>query len=53
MPAVITSSRLLPRGVLVAAAAVGGLAAASILLWARYGVAVFHEIVSAGLALCF
>ncbi len=32
---------------------IGALGAATLVLWARYGTAVFHEIVTAGLALCF
>lgn len=38
---------------IAAVAGAGTLALAAVVLWARYGVAVFHEIVTAGLALCF
>jgi hypothetical protein len=31
----------------------GALAAAAVLLWARYGSAVFFEVIAAGLASCF
>ena len=48
----VTTPRV--RWPLVAAAVgVGGLVVAAVVLWARYGIAVFHEIVTAGLALCF
>ena len=45
--------RRLPRTALVAAGAAGVLMASSLWLWARHGTAVFHEMIVAGLALCF
>ena len=42
-----------PRAALVAAGAFGVLMASSLWLWARHGPAVFHEMIVAGLALCF
>lgn len=40
-------------GVYLAAATAGILLAATILLWAQYGSAVFFEMVLAGIAACF
>jgi hypothetical protein len=45
--------RSLPRTVMVLGAGAGVLAAVTLYLWARYGGAVFHEMIAAGLALCF
>jgi hypothetical protein len=45
----VTSSRPL----MIVAAAVGLLLAATVALWAHYGTAVFYEMILAGLAACF
>jgi hypothetical protein len=45
----VTSSRPL----LIVAAAIGILLAATVALWAHYGTAVFYEMILAGLAACF
>jgi hypothetical protein len=41
------------RPLLVVAAVVGVLIAATLALWAHYGTAVFFEIIAAGIAACF
>ena len=41
------------RSLVIAAAVVGVLAAATGALWAHYGSAVFYEMILAGLAFCF
>jgi hypothetical protein len=51
--AVPASLRHVPRPVVFAAALVGVLVAAAIALWARFGNAVFYEMIVAGLSLCF
>jgi hypothetical protein len=51
--ATATSARPFPRATLVAVAGGGVLVALAVILWARYGLAVFHEMIVAGLALCF
>lgn len=51
--ATATSARPFARATLIAAAGGGILVALAVVLWARYGVAVFHETIVAGLALCF
>jgi hypothetical protein len=38
---------------IAASAMVAALSVLAVVLWARYGAAVFHEILTAGLALCF
>jgi hypothetical protein len=48
------SDRLVSRPLLLAAAAAAGVVlAATIAMWARYGGAVFYEMIAAGLAACF
>ena len=42
-----------PSVLVAAAAAVGLLLAATLLLWAHYGGAVFYEMILAGIAACF
>ncbi len=41
------------RGTMLAAAGVGALLALALALWAHYGTAAFHEMIVAGLAMCF
>ena len=41
------------RPLLIIAAIVGVLLAATVALWAHYGTAVFYEMILAGLAACF
>jgi hypothetical protein len=41
------------RPLLIVAAAIGVLLAATLALWAHYGTAVFYEMILAGLAACF
>ncbi len=53
MPATVTSYRPSTRGLIAASAVAGLLLAGAAVLWARYGLAVFHEIIVAGMALCF
>jgi hypothetical protein len=46
--------RLTTRPVTLALAAlIGALVAATLVLWAHYGTAVFFEIIQAGIAACF
>ncbi len=53
-PTLPFTTRLAARPAAIAVAVVvGGLAALSLALWAYYGSAVFHEMIVAGLALCF
>jgi hypothetical protein len=49
--AVSTPWRVQP--IVWAGAGIGALSAAAVLLWARYGSAVFFEMIVAGLASCF
>ena len=53
MRAAVTSRYPISRSMLVIGVGVGALLAAAIALWARYGGAVFHEMIVAGIALCF
>jgi hypothetical protein len=54
VPAGITARPPGPRLLVpIAAAAAGVLLAATLVLWARYGGAVFYEMILAGIALCF
>jgi hypothetical protein len=53
MRATVSSSRSISRTAIAAGVGAVALAAAAIALWARYGAAVFHEMIVAGLALCF
>jgi hypothetical protein len=48
-----SSSALSNPQLLLAAAAVGALAAGGLLLWAHSGAAVFYEAVLAGIVACF
>ena len=52
MPAVANAS-LTSRPLVVLAAVAGLLVAATLVLWAHYGTAVFFEIIAAGIAACF
>jgi hypothetical protein len=47
-----TPSRLAQRPLMIVAAAVGILLAATAALWAHYGTAVFYEMIVAGIATC-
>lgn len=47
------STRYPSRATLIASAAAGLVVAATIALWARYGTAVFYEMILAGIAACF
>jgi hypothetical protein len=53
MPNAVVSPRFVARPVLVVAAVVGALFAATLTLWAHYGTALFYEMVLAGFAACF
>ena len=53
MPETISAATsLLSRPLLLIAAAVGILLAATVALWAHYGTAVFYEMIVAGIATC-
>jgi hypothetical protein len=45
-------TRLVSRWSVIIAAALGALVAATLVLWAHYGSAVFYEMIVAGLAAC-
>lgn len=51
--AALESPRLVSRPFLLVAGVAGVLIAATLVLWAHYGTAVFFEIIAAGLAACF
>jgi hypothetical protein len=51
--AVTTPPRLASRPFLLAGAVAVVLIAATLVLWAHYGAAVFFEIIAAGFAACF
>jgi hypothetical protein len=51
--AALNSPRALSRPVLLAAAVSALLIGATLALWAHYGMAVFFEIIAAGIAACF
>jgi hypothetical protein len=53
VPAGIPARPAGPRLLVPIAAAAGVLLAATLVLWARYGGAVFYEMILAGIALCF
>ena len=53
VPAGIPARAPGPRLLVPIAAAAGVLLAATLVLWARYGGAVFYEMMLAGIALCF
>jgi hypothetical protein len=48
-----SSSRAITRPLVLAAAVIGVVLAATLALWAHYGSAVFFEMIRAGLAACF
>ena len=53
MPETISATTpLLSRPLMLIAAAVGILLAATVALWAHYGTAVFYEMIVAGIAAC-
>jgi hypothetical protein len=52
MPAIANASST-SRPFVVLAAVAGLLVAATLVLWAHYGTAVFFEIIAAGIAACF
>ncbi len=52
MPAIASTVRL-SRPVLLLAVGAGLIVAATVVLWAYYGTAVFFEVVRAGWAACF
>jgi hypothetical protein len=53
MPETISAATsLLSRLLMLIAAAVGMLLAATVALWAHYGTAVFYEMIVAGIAAC-
>ena len=53
MPETISAATsLLSRPLMLIAAAVGILLAATVALWAHYGTAVFYEMIVAGIAAC-
>jgi hypothetical protein len=52
MPAV-ANAPLTSRPLVLLAAFAGVLIAATLVLWAHYGTAVFFEIIAAGIAACF
>ena len=52
MPAV-ANAPLTSRPFVVLAGFAGALMAATLVLWAHYGTAVFFEIIAAGIAACF
>ena len=51
--AVVQSPRFASRPALLAGAVCGALIAATLVLWAHYGTAVFFEIIAAGIEACF
>jgi len=52
MPA-LANAPLMSRPLVALAAFAGVLIAATMVLWAHYGTAVFFEIIAAGIAACF
>jgi len=53
MPETISATTpLLSRPLMLIAAAVGVMLAATVALWAHYGTAVFYEMIVAGIAAC-
>ena len=53
MRALATFDRSSPRVLAITGLVAGVLLGSAFLLWLRYGSAVFHEMIVAGLALCF
>jgi hypothetical protein len=49
----VANAPLTSRPFVVLAAVAGLLVAATLVLWAHYGTAVFFEIIAAGIAVCF
>ncbi len=52
MPQPLSFRVALPRPMVAAAALVAVLVAGALVLWARYGTAVFYEMIAAGVAWC-
>ena len=50
--AISATTRLLSRPLMLIAAALGIVLAATMALWAHYGTAVFYEMIVAGIAAC-
>jgi len=53
MPETALNSPLLTRPFLLVSVVAGVLIAATLVLWAHYGTAVFFEVIAAGIAACF
>jgi len=53
MPEAAVNSPLVTRPFLLVGAVFAVLIAATLVLWAHYGTAVFFEIIAAGIAACF
>jgi hypothetical protein len=53
MPEAAVNSSLMTRPFLLVGAVFAVLIAATLVLWAHYGTAVFFEIIAAGIAACF
>ena len=53
MPQAALGTPLLTRPFLLVGVVAGLLIAATLVLWAHYGTAVFFEIIAAGIAACF
>jgi hypothetical protein len=53
MPEALVNSPLTTRPFLLVGAVFAVLIAATLVLWAHYGTAVFFEIIAAGIAACF
>ena len=53
MPEVAANSPSMTRPFLLVGAVAAVLIAATLVLWAHYGTAVFFEIIAAGIAACF
>jgi hypothetical protein len=49
----ITNTPRFSRALLIVGMSAGLLVAATIMLWAHYGTAVFYEMIVAGIAACF
>lgn len=52
-PELTRQDRAFSRALTIATGVIAALLAGAAYLWLRYGSAVFHEIIVAGLALCF
>jgi hypothetical protein len=51
--AAVNAPRFASRPLMLVGAVAGALIAATLVLWAHYGTAVFFEIIAAGVAMCF